>query len=108
MTNHLEYLGFKAQKSTREYALRVRLAGDDTRDFTLVIDNDAFLSNRVRYQDAPEICFLKLQRELDACSEGAQPARKLKVSNAELEEYRVAHSPKPRLHRLIRSTETTK
>jgi hypothetical protein len=104
MNAHVEYLGFKAQKSTREYALRVRVAGDDARDFTLVIDNDAFLSNRVRYQDAPEICFLKLQRALGACSDGSHPARKLKVSNEDLEEYRVAHSPKPRLHRLVRST----
>lgn len=106
MSAHVEYLGFKAHKSVREYALRVRSADDNTRDFTLVIDNDAFLSNRVRYQDAPEICFLKLQRELDGCSDGKQPARKLKVTNAELEEYRVAHTPKPRLHRFVRSTES--
>jgi hypothetical protein len=101
MTAHLEYLGFKAQKSTREYALRVRKVGAEVRDFTLVIDNNAFLSNRVRYQDAPEICFLRLQRELDACPEGKEPARTLKITEAELEEYRVAHSPKPKLHGLL-------
>jgi hypothetical protein len=100
MTAHVEYLGFKAHKATREYALRVRTAGSDDRDFTLVIENEAFIANRVRYQDAPEICFLKLRRELEACAEGDVPARKMKVTDADLEEYRVAHSPKPRLHAL--------
>ena len=102
MSSHVEYLGFKAQKSTREYALRVRKVGAEVRDFTLVIENAAFLTNRVRYQDAPEICFLKLQRELGACPEGREPSRTLKVTDADLEEYRVAHSPKPKLHGLPR------
>ncbi len=96
MPAHLEYMGFKAQKSTREYALRVREVGEEVRDFTIVIDNAAFLTNRVRYQDAPEICFLRLQRELNA---GKEPSRTLKITDAELEEYRVAHSPKPKLLR---------
>ncbi|MGH9322742.1 MAG: hypothetical protein ACRD3V_23010 [Vicinamibacteria bacterium] len=100
MSAHVEYLGFKSVDGTREYALRVRVPGNQDRDFTLVIANEAFLANRVRYQDAPEICFLKLQRELLACPEGTHPARKLKVTDAELEEYRVAHSPKQRMPRL--------
>jgi hypothetical protein len=104
MSSHVEYLGFKAHKSTREYALRVRSLGEDVRDYTLVIDNNAFLTNRVRYQDAPEICFLKLQRELDSCANGREPARTLKVTDADLEEYRVAHSPKAKLYGLAPRT----
>jgi hypothetical protein len=97
MAAHVEYLGFKAQKKTREYSLRVREVGAEVRDFLVVIDIDAFLSNRVRYQDAPEICFLKLQHALDACPEGKEPARTLRVTDADLDDYRVAHSPKPKL-----------
>jgi hypothetical protein len=100
MSARLEYLGFKAREGTREYALRVRVAGIDDRDFTLVIANEAFLTHRVRYQDAPEICYLKLQRALTACAEGAEPTRRLKVTEADLQEYRDAQSPKPRLHAL--------
>ena len=76
MSAHVEYIGFKAQESTREYAMRVRKVGDDDRDFTIVITNDAFLKNRVRYQDAPEICFIKLQKELGACADGSLGAGK--------------------------------
>jgi hypothetical protein len=97
MSAHVVYLGFKAEPSTREYSLQIRTPGDAVRDFVLVIANEAFLSNRVRYQDAPEICFLKLQRELSLCLEGTHPARRLKVTDADLEEYRVAHTQKPRL-----------
>lgn len=97
MAPHLEYLGFKAQKTTREYSLRVRRVGVDVREFTLVIDNAAFVAKHVRYQDAPEICFLRLQRELEACPEGKELSRTLKITDAELEAYRIAHSPKPKL-----------
>lgn len=100
MVAHVEYLGFKSNKSTREYTLRVRRVDDDDKDFTVVIDNNAFRDNRVRYQDGPEICFAKLQRELSSCADGSFPASKLKVSDAELDAYREAHTPKSRLHGL--------
>ncbi|OFV85531.1 MAG: hypothetical protein A2V74_01285 [Acidobacteria bacterium RBG_16_70_10] len=89
---HVEYVGFRATVTRREYTLRVR-QGVDAEDFTLVIPNEAFLAHRARYQDAPEICYLKLQREL-AASPGTRPARLLSVTDQDLEEYRVAHAPK--------------
>ena len=89
---HVEYVGFSARGETREYRLRVRQgAGDDPLQFTLIIPNEAFTSRRVRYQDAPEICFLKLQRALLACANGL-PEACLTVSDAELEDYRTAHT----------------
>jgi hypothetical protein len=90
----VEYVGFKTEGASREYALRVREAGGEPRDITVAIPNEAFLSRRVRYQDAPEICFLKLQRELGACPAGAFPAAYLNVTDSDLEEYRVARIPK--------------
>jgi len=97
MGAHVEYVGFTTKGPTREYTLRVRQAQTDAWDFTLVIPIEAFTSRRVRYQDAPEICFLKLQRELVAC-EGL-PARHLHVTDADLEDYRTAHAPKPQQRR---------
>jgi hypothetical protein len=91
---HVEYVGFTSRGASREYTLRVRPPAGEPHDFTLAIPNEAFLTRRVRYQDAPEICFLKLQRELAACAEGL-PSLHLNVSDADLEAYRVAHSPKP-------------
>jgi hypothetical protein len=90
---HVEYLGFKANGTGREYTLRVRQGANDPRDVTLVISNEAFLAHRVRYQDAPDICFLKLQRELASCADGFRESL-MTVSDADLEEYRTAHAPK--------------
>jgi hypothetical protein len=90
---HVEYVGFTTKGKAREYWLRARQTAGDVAEFTLVIKNEAFVSHRVRYQDAPDICFLKLQRELLAC-DGALPASRLDVTDADLEEYRAAHAPR--------------
>jgi hypothetical protein len=94
MLPQIEYVGFKPKGSGREYTLRVRPSAGDPQDFTVVIPNEAFLARRVRYQDAPEICFLKLQRELAACAEGF-PTPQLTVGDADFEEYRLAHTKTP-------------
>ena len=92
----VEYVGFAARGAAREYVLRVRsVASDKPLEFILVIPHEAFTSGRARYQDAPEICFLKLQRELLACAEGL-PEPRLVVTDAELADYRRAHSPPQR------------
>jgi hypothetical protein len=88
-----EYLGFTVDETSRIYSLRVRKEGG-AHDFTVAIANRAFLTKRVRYQDAPEICFLKLERELSECDD-AMPEPHLQVTDAELDEYREAHTKKP-------------
>lgn len=93
MAVHVEYLGFKTANDAREYQLRAR-SGDESYDFVRAIPLSAFVSRRARFQDAPEICFLKLHREL-ATAEGTLPAAYLRITDSELEEYRQAHSAKP-------------
>ena len=80
----------------REYTFEVQASKEEPREFTLTIANDAF-TGRVRFQDAPEICALKLRRELAA--EEADPSKtpvkaRFRISEAEIEEYRLAHSPR--------------
>ena len=91
---HVEYVGFVAGGLAREYTLRVRQADGRAQSFTLCIANEAFLAHRVRYQDAAEICQLRLQRELTAAGDG-WPASRLDVSETDLEEYRTSHVPRP-------------
>lgn len=92
-TTQVEYVNFTATEEMREYRLRVR-QGADVHHVTVAIPNEAFLSGRVRYQDAPDLCFLKIQRELAAGEEGMLPALALSMTDEELEEYRVSHAPK--------------
>jgi hypothetical protein len=93
VSTNVEYQAFTVQKTKREYHLRVR-RGTESHCFTVAIPNEAFLSGRVRYQDAPDICFSKLQREMAACGQDGVPAASFTITDQELEEYRVAHAPK--------------
>jgi hypothetical protein len=90
---NVQYVGFEVKTKLREYTFRVKEGADEPREYTLTIPNEAFLARRARYQDAPEICSHRLQRELDA-STNHPPKSHWTISDVELEEYRVAHSPK--------------
>lgn len=91
----VQYVGFESKAAVREYRFTV-IAKDthEARDFTFSIENEAFVSHRVRYQDAPSICSLKLHTELAAFAN--YPAEThYRITGAELDSYREAHSPKP-------------
>jgi hypothetical protein len=88
----VQYLGFRAKPSVREYAFTVREAGVE-REFTLHIANEAFVSHRARYQDAPAICSLRLNAELAAHS-NHPPESQFSITGSELDNFRQAHSPK--------------
>lgn len=90
-----EYMGFTVDGTSRVYTMRVWTQDRVVHEVQIAIANQAFLSNRVRYQDGAEICFLKLGRELSQCGEGSIPTTRLEVTDAELDEYREAHAKKP-------------
>jgi hypothetical protein len=89
---HIEYVGFTTRGAAREYTLRVRRPSGDSL-FVLSIPTEAFLARRVRYQDAAEICFLRLQRDLPGLDQD-QPTTSLSITDDDLDAYRTAHSPK--------------
>ena len=91
-----EYVGFTVNETSRVYTMRVRRPDGIFHDFQIAIANKSFLSKRVRYQDAPEICFLKLQEELGLCGEDSAPASRIQISDAELDAYREAHTKSSR------------
>jgi len=91
----VQYVGFKVKALVREYTFAVREAPADALQYTLSIENEAFVSHRVRYQDAPEICSLKLHHELDAHA-NHPPTTTFSVSDVELATYQDSRKPKPK------------
>ncbi len=89
----VQYVGFESKTRMRLYKFVVREASLEPREFTLAIPNDAFNSRRVRYQDAPDVCSLKLHRELAGCA-NHPPETHFQISETELDDYRQSHSPK--------------
>ena len=96
----IQYVGFKAKSRLREYTFLVKEGADEGCQFKLTIANNAFLSRRARYQDGPDICSHRIQRELDANNKLLKT--RCAITDADLEEYRAAHSPRPRLSPLLR------
>lgn len=91
----VEYVGFRTGEDRREYVLRSHL-GSEVHEYTVGIALAAFTAGRARLQDGPEICYLKLVRELESLEAGAARAPHLTVTDAELADYVTAHTPAPR------------
>ena len=92
-TINVQYVGFEAKALEREYSFVVRRASNETSEFTLTIGNEAFGPRGVRFQDAPEICSLRLHREL-AVFGNHPPEAHYRISDTDLDDYRTSHAPK--------------
>jgi hypothetical protein len=91
----LRYVGYENKEAVREYAFTLRGTDGASSEYFVTIANAAFVAHRVRYQDAPEICSNRLHREF-ATRTDHPPSTRFSVTDAELAEYKKAHSPKPK------------
>ena len=89
----LQYVGFETRGAVREYMFTRRESGGEISEYFVTIANAAFLAHRVRYQDAPGICSLRLHREFATRSDHL-PSARFSITDAELADYTAAHSPK--------------
>lgn len=89
----LQYVGFESKGAVREYAFTLRGTDGASSEYFVTIANDAFVAHRVRYQDAPDICSLRLHREF-ANRADHPPSTRFSVTDAELADYKGAHAPK--------------
>ena len=92
---NVQYIGFKANAQEREYNFIVRRTLNETSEFTITIGNEAFGSRRVRFQDAPEICSLRLHRELDTF-ENHPPQSNYRINEMDLDAFITSHPPSVR------------
>jgi hypothetical protein len=88
----VQYVGFEPKALVREYTFSVRGSGEE-REFHLNIANDAFISHRARYQDAPGICAVRLEAELAAHANHPVETH-YAITVEEMDSYRVARLPK--------------
>jgi hypothetical protein len=86
----VEYVSFRSGAERREYLLRSHV-GPEIHEHTIGIAHAAFVAGRIRFQDGPEICYLKLMRELEA-AENIPPADSFVITDAELVDYVTAHT----------------
>ena len=89
----IQFLGYEVQPLAREYKFTVREDKAEPREFTLAIASAAFDCRRARFQDAPDICSLRLHKELAADSHHPVITH-FQITDEELDDYRGRHSPK--------------
>lgn len=89
----MQFLGYEVKAMVREYTFTVREASSEPREFTLTIPAEAFTEHLLRIQDAPDICSRKLRTEL-ATYANHPPDTHYAITNADLEDYRVARAPR--------------
>lgn len=91
MSVNVQYLGFTAKAMVREYSFLVREPSIDSHEITFTILNEVFASHRLSLQNGPDICSLKLHRELADSSNGPLKTH-YRISEAELDAYRDSHT----------------
>ena len=82
----VRYVGFTTTADGREYTCRVN-DGLGQRQFVLFIAHRAFAAREARFQDAPDLCCARLQREL-AADPDLVPGSRLSLTAEELLDYR--------------------
>ena len=91
MSVNVQYVGFTAKAMVREYSFLVRETAIDSHEITLTILNEAFTSHRLSLQNGPDICSLKLHREL-ADSSNSPLKTHYRISETEVDAYRDSHT----------------
>jgi hypothetical protein len=91
----MQFVGFESKEALREYTFMVREGMSEAQKFTLTIANEAFDAHRVRYQDAPDVCSVRLRHEL-AAHANHPPGTRFQISDLDLDDYRNAHPQTPR------------
>ncbi len=87
----VRYLGFEITAEGREYSLQVT-NGLEPRTFVLLVTHQAFALREARYQDAPDLCYRRMGREL-ALDPDLLPGETLRLSSEELLDYRSFREP---------------
>jgi hypothetical protein len=88
----LRCVGFECKGAAHEYAFTVRGADGAFSEYFVTVANDAFLAQRARYQDAPEVFSLRLDRKSAAGSDPL-PSTRFSVTEAEPADGKDAHAP---------------
>jgi hypothetical protein len=93
MSISTQYVGFISKLSTREYSFVVRELTETTK-ITFAIPNSVFTSRRLSFQNAPDLCSLKLHRELAGSADEPLKAH-YRITDTELDHYHNLHHAKP-------------
>ena len=90
---YIRYVGFNVTASCRTYNFDV-IDTAETREFTVKVQSDAFRPARLKLQDGPDICFARLQQELQGETQESRAEAHLSIGEGDIQEYLGRHYPR--------------
>jgi hypothetical protein len=87
----LRYLGVIPQAGYREYGFHVLNEKEDVRQIVLTIDNLLFRKCQLMYQEAPDLCYQKLLKDLSEETAENPIGSRMEVNTADIASYRDTH-----------------
>jgi len=85
--SYIQYVGFNVGGGFRFYNFDVIGTAEETREFTVKLQSEAFRSSPLKYQDGPDICFKRLERELEGETHAFRAKNHLEVGREEIQAY---------------------
>lgn len=92
---YIQYAGFNLVINSRTYTFRVIDPPEETREFTLAVQSEAFRSPPFRFQDGPGVCLARLKQELERESRESRAETHLSIGQSDIQEYVERTYPKP-------------
>jgi hypothetical protein len=87
----LRYLGVIPQAGYREYGFHILDEKEEVRQVILTIDNSLFRKCRLMYQEAPDLCYQKLLKDLNEETAETLIGSRIEVSTVDIANYRDSH-----------------
>lgn len=93
---NIQYAGFVVAATARVYAFSVPDTLAETREFTVKVHLGAFRTTALRFQDGPEICSVRLKRELQEETQDSPANPHLRIEAQDIQEYLRRRYPRKR------------
>jgi hypothetical protein len=84
---HIQYVGFSLSESSRVYSFHVIDTPENTREFTVKVQSEAFRGGSLKLQDGPGMCLSRLKQELEGEVEGSPAEAGLNIRQQDIQEY---------------------
>lgn len=88
---YIQYVGFDGTAGSRLYGFHLIDAPREPREFTVKIHAEAFAPSGLRFQDGPDICFMRLKKGLLEESQGVRAEAHLNITEQDVRAYLEAH-----------------
>ena len=88
---YIQYVGFNVAASSRIYNFDVLDTREEAREFTVKVQSQAFRPARLKAQDGPDICFERLEQELEGETQESRAEAHLRIGERDIQEYLEGH-----------------